>query len=197
MRDYLKAASDVLAEQKSSKDGLSSDEAAVRLESFGRNKLAEGKKTSLFVRFLKELSDPMTIVLLAAAAVSGVTAAYAHESFADVFIILIVVVINAVLGVYQESKAEKAIAALQEMAAATSKVMRGGVIHVVISEELVPGDVVVLEAGDAVPADARIIECASMKVEEAALTGESVPVTKTDEALNLVGGAKDVALGDR
>ena len=100
MRDYLKAASDVLAEQKSSKDGLSSDEAAVRLESFGRNKLAEGKKTSLFVRFLKELSDPMTIVLLAAAAVSGVTAAYAHESFADVFIILIVVVINAVLGVY-------------------------------------------------------------------------------------------------
>lgn len=137
------------------------------------------------------------MVLLAAAAVSGVTAAYAHESFADVFIILIVVVINAVLGVYQESKAEKAIAALQEMAAATSKVMRGGVIHVIKSEELVPGDVIVLEAGDAVPADARIIECASMKVEEAALTGESVPVTKTDEALNLAGGAKDVALGDR
>lgn len=107
MRDYLKAASDVLAEQKSSKDGLSSDEAAVRLESFGRNKLAEGKKTSLFVRFLKELSDPMTIVLLAAAAVSGVTAAYAHESFADVFIILIVVVINAVLGVYRRARRKR------------------------------------------------------------------------------------------
>lgn len=197
MRDYLKAADDVLTERKSSKDGLSSDEAAVRLESCGKNRLAEGKSTSLLVRFLKELSDPMTIILLVAAAVSGITAAYAHESFTDVFIILIVVIINAVLGVYQESKAEKAIAALQEMAAATSKVVRGGIIHVIKSEELVPGDVIVLEAGDAVPADARIIECASMKVEEAALTGESVPVTKTDEALSLTDGGKDIALGDR
>ena len=107
-----------------------------------------------------------------------------------------VVVINAVLGVVQESKAEKAIEALQEIAAATSKVIRGGHQMTVKSEELVTGDIIVLEAGDAVPADARIIECASMKIEEAALTGESVPVTKTDKAL-AAGQNGDVALGDR
>lgn len=197
MQDYLKESSDVLLAQKSGTEGLSKDEAAARLEKDGLNRLAEGKKTSLAMRFLKELADPMTIILIAAAVVSGITAAYAHESFADVFIILAVVVINAVLGVYQESKAEKAVAALQEMAAATSKVVRGGTIHVVKSEELVMGDVIVLEAGDAVPADARILACASMKVEEAALTGESVPVTKEDGALILGGGEKDVPLGDR
>ena len=138
----------------------------------------------------------MIIILLVAAAVSGVTAAYSGESFADVFIILIVVLINAVLGVYQESKAEKAIEALQEMTAATSKVIRGGKQVSLKSEELVPGDVVVLEAGDAVPADGRILESASLKIEEAALTGESVPVNKVVSALGLDDG-KDVPLGDR
>lgn len=197
MRDYLKDAGAVLSEQHSNLDGLSQQEAENRLLTTGKNKLAEGKKTPLLVRFLKELADPMTIILLVAAAVSGITAAYAHESFTDVFIILIVVIINAVLGVYQESKAEKAIAALQEMAAATSKVVRDGTIHIIKSEELVPGDIVVLEAGDAVPADGRILECASMKVEEAALTGESVPVTKKSDALSLLENEKDIALGDR
>ena len=197
MRDYLKDAGAVLSEQHSNLDGLSQQEAENRLLTTGKNKLAEGKKMPLLVRFLKELADPMTIILLVAAAVSGITAAYAHESFTDVFIILIVVIINAVLGVYQESKAEKAIAALQEMAAATSKVVRDGTIHVIKSEELVPGDIVVLEAGDAVPADGRILECASMKVEEAALTGESVPVTKKSDALSLLENEKDIALGDR
>ena len=111
-------------------------------------------------------------------------------------IILTVVIINAVLGVLQESKAEKAIEALQEIAAATSKVMRGGKMEVKKSEELVPGDIVILEAGDAVPADGRILESASMKIEEAALTGESVPVNKTADVLN-AGAASEVPLGDR
>ena len=137
----------------------------------------------------------MTIILLIAACVSAITAWYAGESFTDVIIILIVVLINAVLGVLQESKAEKAIAALQEIAAATSKVVRNGQQITVKSEELVPGDIVVLEAGDAVPADGRILEAASMKIEEAALTGESVPVTKTQEVL--VGENGNIPLGDR
>ncbi len=197
MNDYLKSAEEVLLEQKSSENGLSAKTAEERLLKFGKNKLAEAKKTPLIVRFLKELADPMIIILLAAAAVSGVTAAYANESFTDVFIILAVVIINAVLGVYQESKAEKAIAALQEMTAATSKVLRDGMMRIVKSEELVPGDVVLLEAGDAVPADARIIESASLKVEEAALTGESVPVSKKTDTLAVKEGEKDVPLGDR
>ena len=136
----------------------------------------------------------MIIILLVAALVSGITAAYSGESFADVFIILIVVVINAVLGVYQESKAEKAIEALQEMTAATSKVLRDGKMVLLKSEELVPGDVVILEAGDAVPADCRILESASLKAEEAALTGESVPVEKEAAAIEQEG---DIPLGDR
>ena len=138
----------------------------------------------------------MIIILIVAAAISGVTAFYEGESFTDVIIILAVVIINAVLGVVQESKAEAAIEALQEIAAATSKVLRDGKQVTLKSEELVPGDIVILEAGDAVPADGRIIESASMKIEEAALTGESVPVSKIMDILNL-GGEKDVPLGDR
>lgn len=144
----------------------------------------------------EELKDPMILILLAAALISGITSAYEGESYADVVIILTVVIINAVLGVLQESKAEKAIEALQEIAAATSKVMRGGKMEVKKSEELVPGDIVILEAGDAVPADGRILESASMKIEEAALTGESVPVNKTADVLN-AGAASEVPLGDR
>ena len=195
-KDYLKNSQTVLEEQGSSLQGLSGAEAARRLESHGPNKLAEGKKVSLLQRFLQQLADPMIIILIVAAAVSGVTAAYAGESFADVIIILAVVVINAVLGMVQESKAEKAIAALQEIAAATSKVIRDGRQITLRSEELVPGDVIVLEAGDAVPADCRILEAASLKIEEAALTGESVPVTKSSDALSL-GDGKDIPLGDR
>ena len=138
----------------------------------------------------------MIIILIVAAVISGITAYYEGESFTDVIIIMAVVIINAVLGVVQESKAEAAIAALQEMTAATSKVVRDGKIVTLKSEEIVPGDIVVLEAGDSVPADGRIIESASMKIEEAALTGESVPVNKIINVLNL-GGEKDVPLGDR
>lgn len=128
VKEYLSSFEDVLKEQSSSPDGLSSQEAAKRLEKYGKNKLKEGKKVPLWKRFLDELADPMIIILIVAAVISGITAAYEGESFADVIIIMIVVIINAVLGVVQESKAEAAIAALQEIAAATSKVMRDGKI---------------------------------------------------------------------
>lgn len=196
MQYYLKSVKEVFTAIESNAKGLTGAEAQWRLTRDGKNKLAEAKKDSLLKRFLSQMADPMILVLIAAAAVSGVTSFYAGESFADVIIILAVVVINALLGMYQESKAEKAIEALQEMAAATSRVLRDGRIEQVKSEELVVGDVVLLEAGDAVPADGRIIECASMKIEEAALTGESVPVTKTTDVL-YAGEAKDVPLGDR
>ena len=196
MQYYLKSVKEVFTAIESNAKGLTGAEAQRRLTRDGKNKLAEAKKDSLLKRFLSQMADPMILVLIAAAAVSGVTSFYAGESFADVIIILAVVVINALLGMYQESKAEKAIEALQEMAAATSRVLRDGRIEQVKSEELVVGDVVLLEAGDAVPADGRIIECASMKIEEAALTGESVPVTKSTDVL-YAGEAKDVPLGDR
>ena len=205
MKEYLSSAEDVLKAQETTTEGLSTAEAEARIEKYGKNKLAEGKKTSLIVRFLKQLADPMTIILIVAAVISGALAIYdmyfapnpqEGEGFADVIIIMAVVIINAVLGVVQESKAEQAIAALQEIAAATSKVMRDGHMVVIPSEQLVPGDIVLLEAGDAVPADCRILECASMKIEEAALTGESVPVTKTADTLSL-GEKKDISLGDR
>lgn len=197
MKYYLEQAENVLKVVGSKAEGLTSSEAKERLEKNGRNRLAEGKKDSLLKRFLSQLTDPMIIILLVAAAISGATNIYAGESIADVFIILFVVVINAVLGVYQESKAEKAIEALQEMAAATSKVLRDGAIINVKSEELVVGDVILLEAGDAVPADCRLLESASLKIEEAALTGESVPVNKVMELLGLKQGEKEVPLGDR
>lgn len=167
-----------LGRAKSSRQGLSGAEAARRLTECGPNRLAEQKQAGLFQRFLQQMADPMIVVLLAAAAVSGGAAAVAGESFADVFIILAVVVINGVLGVYQEHKAEQAIQALQKLTAARSRVLRGGRSLEVASEELVPGDVVLLEAGDAVPADGRLVECVSLRTEEAALTGESLPVEK-------------------
>ena len=153
MKEYLSSCEEVLKEQNSSEQGLSTGEAQQRLSRFGKNELEKGKKTSLLKRFLGELADPMIIILIVAAAISGITAFYEGESFADVIIILAVVIINAVLGVVQESKAEAAIEALQEIAAATSKVLRDGKVVTLKSDELVPGDVVLLEAGDAVPAD--------------------------------------------
>ena len=204
MKFHLEEKERVLSELNSSEQGLSAAEAARRLAENGKNALTPPKTKSLIRRFFEQLCDPMTIILIVAAAISGGLAVYesvAHpgegEGFTDVIIILAVVLLNAILGVYQESKAEKAIEALQEMSAATSKVLRDGKICVVHSEELVVGDVIILEAGDSVPADARIIENASLKVEEAALTGESVPVTKFIDMINLKDGEKDVPLGDR
>ena len=197
MKFYCEDQEKVLGELRSTKEGLTSAEAAKRLEANGKNKLATAKGKSLVRRFLEQLADPMIIILLVAALISGVLAVVENESFADVIIILAVVIVNAVLGVYQESKAEKAIEALQEMSAATSKVLRDGKVQIIHSEDLVVGDIILLEAGDAVPADARILENASLKVEEAALTGESVPVTKFIDIINLKDGEKDVPLGDR
>ena len=202
MKEYLKSSAEVLGELSTDVQGLDKAEAERRLEQNGKNKLVEGKKESLLRRFMKQLAEPMTIILIVAAIISAGVEIYNgvaqnHWEFpADVVIILAVVLINAILGVFQESKAEKAIEALQEIAKATSKVIRNGHQMSVPSEELVVGDIIVLEAGDAVPADARIIECASMKIEEAALTGESVPVTKQQEALS-AGTNGDVSLGDR
>lgn len=196
MKYYCNEKDEVLKEVKSNENGLTSQEAVKRLDENGKNKLKEGKKITTLQRFVAQLKDPMIIILIAAAIISGITAAYSGEGFTDVFIIMIVVVLNAVLGVYQESKAEKAIEALQEMAAATSKVLRDGQVTTVKSEDIVFGDVILLEAGDAVPADGRIIESASMKIEESALTGESVPVNKLIDVLGLNGTA-DVPLGDR
>ncbi len=197
MKAYLSDIDQVLTQSGTSKNGLSSQEAAQRLQKDGKNKLAEAKKDSLLLRFLKQLTDPMILILLSAAFVSGFLAVFENEGFADVIIILTVVILNAVLGVYQESKAEKAIEALNKMSAATSKVLRDGNLTVLKSEEIVVGDVVLLEAGDAVPADGRLLESASLKIEEAALTGESVPVTKFIDMLHLSDESQDIPLGDR
>ncbi|MEE0885177.1 MAG: cation-translocating P-type ATPase [Faecalimonas sp.] len=197
MKFYCKNEQEVLTNLNASVNGLEQSEAEKRLSENGKNRLNAAKGKSLIRRFLEQLSDPMILILLAAAAISGVLAVAENESFADVIIILAVVIVNAVLGVYQESKAEKAIEALQEMSAATSKVLRDGRVQIVPSEDLVVGDVILVEAGDAVPADARILESASLQIEEAALTGESVPVMKFIDVINLRDGEKDVPLGDR
>ncbi len=179
--------------------GLSNEEAKNRIAANGKNKLKEAPKDSNLKRFFKQLLEPMTVILIVAAAISAGVEIYNGISSGhwalptDVIIILAVVIINAILGVLQESKAEKAIEALQEIAAATSKVIRDGKQITVKSEDLAIGDIIVLEAGDAVPADARIIESASIKAEESALTGESVPVNKTDETMD----NEDIPLGDR
>ena len=196
MKPYLMENEAVLAELGSSMQGLSDEEAAARLRSEGPNKLKQPPKDSLLKKFLGELKDPMTIVLIIAAVVSAVTALYAGESLTDAVIILAVVLINACLGVYQESKAEAAIEALQQIAAATAKVIRGGHQKTIRADEVVRGDLLVLEAGDAVPADARIVECASMKTQEAALTGESTDVDKQSGTLP-AGANGEVTLGDR
>ncbi len=192
-KEYARDAKDVLRELETSEEGLTGSESEKRRETYGENKLREAKKPGILRRFFEELKDPMLLILLAAAAVSAVTNVLAHESLTEVFIILVVVFLNAVLGVFQESKAEAAIEALQTMTAATCKVLRDGRQVVLHSTELVPGDIIILEAGDSVPADGRLLEAASLKIEEAALTGESVPVNK--DAAALPDG--EIPLGDR
>ena len=198
MKFYLEQTDSVFSQVKSSESGLSSSEAEKRLSENGKNKLKEGKKKSIFSRVMAQLSDPMIIILIVAAVISAATEWIENGvGFpTDTVIIMVVVLINTVLGVVQESKAEAAIQALQEMSAATSKVLRDGKLISVRSEDLVVGDVVVLEAGDSVPADCRLFECASLKVEEAALTGESVPAEKMMTVLNC-GEDADIPLGDR
>ena len=195
---YMQTSEEVLQQLGVTAEGLSSQEAKTRQEKYGPNKLKEAEKATWFQRFMQQLKDPMLIILMIAAGVSALTGMLSGENeWAEVIIIVAVVLLNAILGVIQESKAEAAIEALQTMTAATCKVLRDGKLTVLPSDQLVPGDVVILEAGDAVPADGRIIENASLKIEEAALTGESVPVNKLIDALNLTAGTEDVPLGDR
>ena len=196
MKSYQLSAEEVVQAQHSRLSGLTANEADQRLKQYGPNQLKQAEKITLLQRFWQQLKDPMLIILLVAAAVSGVTSLMQNEGMADVIIILVVVLLNAVLGVYQENKAEAAIEALQTMTAATSKVLRDGKQQLIPSSQLVPGDIVILEAGDSVPADGRILESASLKIEEAALTGESVPVSKLTEVLGLE-QKTDIPLGDR
>ncbi|MBP0989951.1 MAG: calcium-translocating P-type ATPase, PMCA-type [Oscillospiraceae bacterium] len=196
MKYYLEEKNKVYEELRSCENGITAEEALKRIGEDGKNKLAEGKKVSLFARFMSQLANPMIIILIVAAVISLITSIYANESFADVFIILFVVILNAILGVLQESKAEKAIEALKEMTAATCKVIRNGELLHIKTEDLAVGDVVLLEAGDSVPADVRIIESVGLKCDEAALTGESFPVEKTSDAL-VESDGRDVPLGDR
>ena len=198
-KEYLASAEDVLAAQSSNAEtGLSAAEAASRLASVGPNKLDEEEKTPLWKRFFEQMADPMVIMLIVAAVISAVTGMIQGEAeWADVVIIMTVVIINSALGVIQEAKSEEALEALQEMSAAQSKVVRDGKLASLHSSELVPGDIVLLEAGDSVPADCRVLESASMKIEEAALTGESVPVEKHSSVIELAEGTEDVPLGDR
>jgi len=198
---YTESADEALKELNSSESGLSAKEAADRIARDGKNKLAEKKKVSPIKRFFEQLANPMIIVLLIAAAINLATVIIdrvqgGDESFAEFIIIVAVVLLNAILGVVQEGKAEQAIEALKEMTASTCKVLRDGNLAAVKNEDLAVGDVVILEAGDSVPADCRLIEAVSLKAEESALTGESVPVEKTTEKCVTKDG-KDVPLGDR
>ncbi len=202
-KPYAQSEEAVLQHLETTTQGLTTQQAEERRKVYGRNKLDEPPKVTLLQRFLQQLKDPMLIILMIAAAVSAATTVMHNiqnpehpEGLAEVFIILIVVLLNAILGVVQESKAEAAIEALQTMTAATCKVLRDGKQVVLHSDELVPGDIVILEAGDSVPADGRILESASLKIEEAALTGESVPVNKIAQVLKL-DGDKEIPLGDR
>ena len=202
MEKYLESAEQVLTELETSDAGLSSEEAARRIEKYGKNKLKEAEKESLFKKFIRSLMDPMIIMLLVAALIQAVVAVLEAggqptiRDFADVLVILVVVIINTILSLVQESKAEAAMDALMEMTAATSKIIRDGKQVVIKSEDVTIGDIVILEAGDAVPADCRIIESHSLKSEEAALTGESVPVSKIVDVL-MCKDSNDVPLGDR
>ncbi len=199
MKEYLSSSQDVLDELGSSQDaGLTSAEAETRAAKYGPNKLDEAEKVPMWKRFFQQMADPMVIMLIVAAVISAATGVIQGDpDIADVVIIMFVVVLNSILGVVQESKSEEALEALQEMSAAQSKVIRDGKVVEMPSSELVPGDIVILEAGDAVPADCRILDSKSMKIEESALTGESVPVEKHARTLALAAGQDDVALGDR
>ncbi|MBR4610711.1 MAG: HAD-IC family P-type ATPase, partial [Erysipelotrichaceae bacterium] len=200
---YLEETSEVLKQLNTTENGLTSAEAAARLEKNGKNKLKEAEKTPLWKRFIDSISDPMIIMLLVAAAIQAfvnvleMKDGFKIGDFADVIVIMAVVIINTIMSLIQEAKAEDAMDALMQMTASTSKVLRDGEMVVIKSEDIVLGDVIIYEAGDTVPADCRILESHSLKSEEAALTGESVPVNKVVDTLMLQEGKDDVTLGDR
>ena len=173
--------------------GLTAEEAQKRQEEYGLNELKAKKKKSLFVKFLEQFKDFMIIILIISAIISGVVGVAQGEGFTDTIIILVVVVVNAIIGVAQENKAEKSLEALQKLSSHVAKVIRNGKLQVIQSKELVPGDIVILETGDYVPADLRIIEAVNLKAQEAALTGESVPVEKMAAKIE----DEKIGIGDR
>ena len=174
-------------------EGLTSKQVEEKRQEYGFNELKAKKKKSLFVKFLEQFKDFMIIVLIVAAIVSGIVGYMEGEGITDSIIILIVVIVNAVIGVIQESKAEKSLEALQKLSSHVAKVVRNGKVEVVASRELVPGDIVVLDTGDYVPADLRIVEAVNLKSQESSLTGESVPVEKNSELIQ----DEKVGIGDR
>jgi Ca2+-transporting ATPase len=188
MRCHQKKIDDILAELRTSPQGLSSEEAEKRLEKYGLNELKEKKKKTPFMMFLDQFKDFMILVLIAAAIISGIIG-----EATDTIAIIVIVVLNAIIGFVQEYRAEKAMAALKKMAAPTATVMREGTPADIPASKIVPGDIVTLEAGKIVPADMRLIEVAQLKVEEAALTGESIPIEKHTKPLH----DEMLPLGDR
>lgn len=188
---YTQGKDETLEALQSSREGLSTAEAQKRLDEYGHHELEEGQKRGLLAKFIDQFKDLMIIILLVAAALSVITEG--TEGLTDALIILAVVILNAAFGVYQEGQAEAAIEALKDMSSQIARVRRDGHIVEIDSRELVPGDIVMLEAGDVVPADMRLLEAASLKIEEAALTGESVPVDK-DLSVDV---AADAGIGDR
>ena len=173
--------------------GLTAEEVEKRKQKYGLNELEKGKKTPLIVKFLEQFKDFMIIVLIIAAVVSGIVGHINGEGITDSIIIMVVVIVNAIIGVAQEDKAEKSLEALKKLSSYSAKVIRNGKITVVSSKELVPGDVVVLETGDYVPADMRITEAVNLRAQETSLTGESVPVDKYSTTIS----SEDVGIGDR
>ncbi|MEK7688788.1 MAG: HAD-IC family P-type ATPase, partial [Deltaproteobacteria bacterium] len=188
MQWHNKEIKEVLEDLKSSPQGLSSEDAQKKLEEYGPNELLEKKKKTPLAMFLDQFKDFMIIVLIAAAIIAGVLG-----EAADTIAIVVIVVLNAILGFVQEYRAEKAMAALKKMAAQFATVIRDSKLINIPASEIAPGDVIVLEAGKIVPADMRLIEAVQLKIEEAALTGESVPVEKSTKALH----DKELPIGDR
>ena len=190
---FNKNVKEVVEELKTDlKNGLKSTQISEKFEKYGYNELKAKKKKSLFVKFLEQFKDFMIIILIIAAIVSGIVGIQEGEGITDTIIILVVVIFNAIIGVAQENKAEKSLEALQKMSSHAAKVIRDGKLIVVPSRELVPGDLVVIETGDFVPADLRIIEAVNLKSQESAMTGESVPVDKSEDVIE-----GEVELGDR
>ena len=191
---FSKSAEDVKEQLETDfENGLTTEQVAKKQEKYGLNELKAKKKKTLFQKFLEQFKDFTIIVLIVAAIVSGIVGVSEGEGITDTVIILIVVILNAIIGVVQESKAEKSLEALQKLSDHASKVIRNGKLEVIPSKQLVPGDIVVLETGDYIPADLRIIEAVNLKSQEAALTGESVPVEKQTEIIK----DEKVGIGDR
>lgn len=193
-RYYSQPVEEILQQLKVSSDrGLSEDEVKERLTRYGPNQLQSQKQKTLLMMFFEQFKSIMVVILLIAAVVSGVIGVMEGEGLVEAFVILAILVINAVIGTVQEKKAQSSLEALNKMSTPHSKVLREGQVTEITSTEIVPGDIVVLDTGDIIPADLRLIEAVNMKVQESALTGESVPVEKSEEVLE----AKELPLGDR